>query len=88
MMPQISAQPPVFVSGGKRLNFNRGDEFEQAVVHQTFRGYGKDDGCYPSCSWGELCAMAALIVAHPAYVSEPPIGPYPPSIEDADDGGT
>lgn len=66
---QSNPVPPKFVSGGRRLNFDREDGWgSTARLDDTFRGYGKDDGCYPSCTWEELCAMAALIVAHPAYV--------------------
>lgn len=78
-------RPPVFVSGGKRLNFTRRDEYYADAFHTDFSGYGKEHGCYPSATWEELCAMAALIVAHPAYVepSEPSTY-YPPMIEDED----
>lgn len=76
------AKPPVFVSGGKRLNFDRRDEYTDEI-REEFSGYGKDTGCYPSGSWAELCALAKLITEHPAYTPVPPVTPYyRPTIED------
>jgi hypothetical protein len=78
-------KPPVFVSGGKRLNFDRQADWEDAPG-DTFSGYGKDQGCYPSGTWRELCALATVITAHPAYepVTELP-GIYQPRTEDTAD---
>lgn len=73
-------EPPTFVSGGKRLNFSR--EGEVGEYTKTFGGYGKDEGCYPSCSWEELCALAKLVVEHPAFRLPEPTDYYPPRIED------
>lgn len=73
--------PPVCVSGGKRLNFSRTDSYDGSVG-DTFMGFGKDEGCYPSCSWEELCALAKLVVDHPAFRLPEPTTYYPPSIED------
>lgn len=79
----VESKPPVFVRGGKRLNFDRHELFGKGLT-DTFHGSGRDDGCYPSCSWEELCAMADLIVKHPAFrlPAEPDLY-YPPTIEDA-----
>ena len=75
-------QPPVFVAGGKRLNFDRCDPYD-GTVGDTFIGSGKADGCAPSCSWEELCAMAKLIVEHPAFrLPDEPNPHYPPRIAD------
>lgn len=76
----MSPQPPIFVRGGKRLNFSREDEWD-ARLHDDFQGFGKDRSCYPSCSWEELCAMAKLIVEHPAFRLPKPTDYYPPTIE-------
>lgn len=75
---------PVFVSGGKRLNFSRQNEWGEQT--EDFQGYGKDQGCYPSASWDELCALATVIAAHPAYrpVTELP-GHYQPVVESKED---
>lgn len=82
-MPNTSIKPPVFVRGGKRLNFSREDEWETGKLNDFFTGYGKDTSCSAEASWEELCALATLIVNHPAYV-EPgePSSYYPPYIED------
>jgi hypothetical protein len=78
-------EPPVFVSGGKRLNFSRQAEWGDPLS-DYFQGYGKDTGCYPSCSWEELCAMADLIVRHPAFRLPETSSPYyPPQIQDEPD---
>lgn len=75
------SKPPVFVSGGRRLNFDRRDQ-----IGETFLGSGKDDGCFPSGSWEELCAMAKLIVDHPAFRLPETVNTYsPPTIEDEDE---
>jgi hypothetical protein len=84
-LDKSSVPPPVFVRGGKRLNFDREDGWT-GEVDESFRGYGKDEGCYPSGTWEELCALATLIVQHPAYVPFDPAtasGYYPPEIRDA-----
>jgi hypothetical protein len=82
-MPDTTTKPPVFVRGGKRLNFSREDEWETGKLNDEFIGYGKDTSCSASASWEELCAMATLIVNHPAYVTPGPAGDYyPPYIED------
>lgn len=77
----MSVDPPVYVSGGKRLNFSRRDEFGEST-HEDFQGFGKEAGCYPSCSWEELCAMAKLVVEHPAFRLPEPTSYYPPTIQD------
>lgn len=78
------APPPAYVSGGKRLNFDRRDPYTSAgTLTSTFRGSGRDDGCLPSCSWEELCALASLIVDHPAYRA-PQTLPSTAMIEDPD----
>jgi len=75
-------KPPVCVSGGKRLNFSRRDSWDDSVG-DSFAGYGKEEGCYPSCSWEELCAMAQLIVDHPAFrLPEAENKYYPPMVEE------
>jgi hypothetical protein len=68
MPAEIRPAAPVYVSGGKRLNFDRHDTMGELT--DTFYGCGRDDGCFPSGSWAELCALASLVVAHPAY--QPP----------------
>lgn len=76
----MEPEPPVFVSGGKRLNFDRTDHWN-GELSETFLGTGKDEGCYPSCSWEELCALAQLVVDHPAFrLPEQPDPYYPPKI--------
>lgn len=87
MSIKTDVKPPVFISGGKRLNFSRRDEYTDDLT-EGFHGFGKDTGCYPSADWEELCAFAALIVAHPAYVEpgEPPAY-SPPMIEDEETPG-
>lgn len=75
-------RPPVFVSGGKRLNFTREDPWCD-YLNEHFDGHGKDESCTPSCSWEELCALAHLVVNHPAFVIPGEPGDYyPPRIED------
>lgn len=74
-------EPPVFVQGGKRLSFSRCDEYTNALT-DTFIGTGKSDGAQPSCSWEELCALAKLVVDHPAFRLPEPTDYYPPRIED------
>jgi hypothetical protein len=75
-------KPPVEVSGGKRLNFTRRDMWDDSIT-SSFTGFGKDESCVPSGSWEELCAMAKLIVDHPAFrLPETVSDYYPPSIED------
>ena len=76
-------KPPVSVSGGKRLNFSRHDPYDDGI-NEDFIGEGKSDGCVPSCSWEELCAMAKLVVDHPAFRLPEPSTYYPPRIEDED----
>jgi hypothetical protein len=76
-------QPPTFVSGGKRLNFDRHEPYGFGALSDTFTGFGKAEGTYPSCSWEELCAMAKLIVDHPAFRLPEPTDYYPPRIDDA-----
>lgn len=76
-------KPPVFVSGGKRLNFSRESDWHENGLMEDFEGFGKDEGCRPSASWGELCALAKLITEHPAYApSVPDPSYYPPRVED------
>jgi hypothetical protein len=75
-------KPPVFVSGGKRLNFDRHDPYDGTLL-EYFVGSGKSEGTYPSCSWEELCAMARLIVDHPAFrLPESKDQIYPAGIKD------
>ncbi len=38
-----ASRPPAFISGGKRLNFDRADPWEEGLS-ETFTGYGKDEG--------------------------------------------
>lgn len=76
------SKPPVFVQSGKRLSFDRRDEYT-GELGDTFAGSGKSEGSQPTCSWEELCALAALVVAHPAFVPVTPTDSlYPPTIED------
>lgn len=77
--------PPTFVSGGKRLNFDRHEPYGFGALSDTFIGEGKSEGCAPSCSWEELCAMAKLIVEHPAFrlPDEAAQHYYPARIDDA-----
>jgi hypothetical protein len=76
-------KPPVFVSGGKRLNFDREEGWgENKTLTEGFDVYGKDDSCRPSCSWEELCALADLVVKHPAFRLPEPTTYYPARIED------
>jgi hypothetical protein len=78
--------PPVFVSGGKRLNFDREEDWGKndtyATYADTFAVYGKDESCFPSCSWEELCALAKLVTEHPAFRLPEPTDYYPPRIVD------
>lgn len=88
-MPE-QIEPPVFVRGGKRLNFDRTDEWTNEV-NETFIGSGKSEGCACEATWDELCALAALIVAHPAYIppeQQPRTDYYPPVIEDRSSAST
>jgi hypothetical protein len=79
------AKPPVYVSGGKRLNFDRHEPYGNDLT-DTFVGSGKSDGTYPSCTWEELCAMAKLVVDHPAFrLPDTPNRYSPPMIEDEPD---
>lgn len=85
MSPTRSSErqkPPLSVTGGKRLNFSRRDIWDDTIT-ETFTGYGKDESCVPSGSWEELCAMAKLIVDHPAFRLPGPTDYYPPRIDDA-----
>lgn len=75
-------QPPTFVSGGKRLNFDRYEPDGFGALSDTFIGSGKSEGCVPSCSWEELCALAKLVVDHPAFRLPEPTGYYDPRIDD------
>ena len=84
MPNQSQYEAPVFVSGGKRLNFTRRDEWEEQTIQTGFSGYGKDSSCYPSGSWRELCALATVIIEHPAYVANHGTpGDYTAEVEDA-----
>jgi hypothetical protein len=76
----------VFVQGGKRLSFDRRDEYTGALT-DTFAGSGKSEGAQPSCSWEELCALAQLVVDHPAFRLPPPTDYYPPTIQDEESRG-
>jgi hypothetical protein len=80
----VTAAAPAYVSGGKRLNFSRKDPYT-SELSESFRGFGKDEGCYPSCSWEELCALAKLVVEHPAFRLPDTTDRYyyPPTIEDS-----
>lgn len=78
-----SHKPPLSVTGGKRLTFSRRDIWDD-TIGSTFHGFGKDESCVPSCSWEELCAMAKLVVDHPAFRLPEPTDYYPPEIEDED----
>lgn len=73
---------PIFISGGKRLNFDR-RVLDGEGLKKEFSGYGKDEGCYPSGTWEELCALATLIVNHPAYRPVTRLtGPYQPEAKE------
>lgn len=79
-----AVEPPLFVQGGKRLSFDRTEPYGTDITDE-FVGEGKSEGCVPSCNWEELCALATLVVRHPAYTSklvDDPPSYYPPRIEE------